>query len=617
MNSIALHERVTSDYRSYIQSFINIKDQRIREFVAEEFDSDGLLPEPLVQFNPSYMKDESVDELIQKNVIHHELKSIFGSYNLYKHQVEAIKNGVSGKGFVVTSGTGSGKSLTYLATIFDYVLNNAQSIHGGCAVLVYPMNALINSQEEEIMKYEHNYLWSKLPDHLKLQYKRDHPDNRGKSTTILLDEIRHVSSVEFPIRYAKYTGQEKEAQRIQVSEDKPHIILTNYMMLELIMTRHKEEWMRSLIRKNLKFLVFDELHTYRGRQGADVSMLVRRIRDLATQELIGIGTSATMATEGSLGDRKQAVASVAQTIFGAHYDISQIVEEYLETYTSIGGELISPSSVLKAVTASPNFETYSSNHFCVWLESYIALNEIEPGYYQRQKPQKISYIATKLAEYCTIDEISAHNHIERFLSNLEQLNELGASQNPRRSFLPFRFHQFISQTSTVYVTLDTPDKRTLSLQSGRYIKESQEDRFIFPVLFSRYSGHEFLCVRKNYEEFVLEPREPNDHTVHITKDDLKGNREEGTKKKMMTKQDLFEGYVVFDHQGDEPLWDDGFIRELPESWWKEVGEEAVLDNYYQYRVPQPIYINTNGGFSDEPSENFSIKAWVYPCKVVI
>ena len=121
MNSISLHQRVTSDYRSYIQSFINIKDQRIREFVEKEFESEGLLPEPLIQFNPSYKKDESVSDLIAKSIIHPDLKAIFGSYSLYKHQVEAIKNGASQKGFVVTSGTGSGKSLTYLATIFDYV----------------------------------------------------------------------------------------------------------------------------------------------------------------------------------------------------------------------------------------------------------------------------------------------------------------------------------------------------------------------------------------------------------------------------------------------------------------------------------------------------------------
>ena len=68
--------------------------------------------------------------------------------------------------------------------------------------------------------------------------------------------------------------------------------------------------------QDLQFLVLDELHTYRGRQGADVALLVRRIRALlAPKGLQCIGTSATMAS-GSAEDRRTAVASVASKLFG-------------------------------------------------------------------------------------------------------------------------------------------------------------------------------------------------------------------------------------------------------------------------------------------------------------
>jgi ATP-dependent helicase YprA (DUF1998 family) len=49
------------------------------------------------------------------------------------------------------------------------------------------------------------------------------------------------------------------------------------MMLELLLTRVRERSIRDGIYENLRFLVFDELHTYRGRQGADIAMLIRRI----------------------------------------------------------------------------------------------------------------------------------------------------------------------------------------------------------------------------------------------------------------------------------------------------------------------------------------------------
>jgi ATP-dependent helicase YprA (DUF1998 family) len=95
----------------------------------------------------------------------------------------------------------------------------------------------------------------------------------------------------------------------------PDILLTNYVMLELILTRATER--RMLASKMLQFLVLDELHTYRGRQGADVALLVRRVRDrLAAGEVQRVGTSATLAGAGSYDERRGAVAKMATQVFG-------------------------------------------------------------------------------------------------------------------------------------------------------------------------------------------------------------------------------------------------------------------------------------------------------------
>ena len=88
-------------------------------------------------------------------------------------------------------------------------------------------------------------------------------------------------------------------------------------MLELLMTR-QNELDRAVIANadGLDFLVLDELHTYRGRQGADVAMLVRRVRDRLCPEKapVCIGTSATMATEGDDAERAAVVAAVASPL---------------------------------------------------------------------------------------------------------------------------------------------------------------------------------------------------------------------------------------------------------------------------------------------------------------
>jgi ATP-dependent helicase YprA (DUF1998 family) len=113
-----------------------------------------------------------------------------------------------------------------------------------------------------------------------------------------------------PVTYARYTGQESPEERQQLAETPPDILLTNYVMLELIMTRQDFPDPQVVAHaQGLRFLVLDELHTYRGRQGADVAMLVRRVRERLNLHLLCVGTSATMASEGT-ADVSRALFSI-------------------------------------------------------------------------------------------------------------------------------------------------------------------------------------------------------------------------------------------------------------------------------------------------------------------
>jgi len=119
-----------------------------------------------------------------------------------------------------------------------------------------------------------------------------------------------------PVTFARYTGQESADERRRILAEPPDILLTNYVMLELVLTRPDER--KHLVRaaENLRFLVLDELHTYRGRQGADVAMLVRRLRDqCAADDLQIVGTSAAMASAGTLEARSRVVSDVATRLF--------------------------------------------------------------------------------------------------------------------------------------------------------------------------------------------------------------------------------------------------------------------------------------------------------------
>ena len=368
MNVFDTHRQIVDDYAQYIRSFINISDPEIAEKVEDSLSEGRLWPQPLLQFNPAYEKVGPIEKVIASGLLHDDVRHIFDGYSLYRHQREAIELGVGGTDFVVTSGTGSGKSLTYIGTIFNHLLTD-RGAEGVAAVIVYPMNALINSQTNEFNAYKENY---------ERNIERD-----------------------FPITFGQYTGQEKEERRQAMREDPPQVLLTNYMMLELLLTRVQERSIRDAVFENLRYLVFDELHTYRGRQGADVSMLIRRIQSQCKQSVCCIGTSATMVSVGSAESQRSEVARVASTVFGRSFEPDQIVDETLEQSLAVAGARPSKHELHAAITTGIDpaaDETELRKHpVAVWLENRIALEERD-GRLARRMPMGFEDVVVALAE---------------------------------------------------------------------------------------------------------------------------------------------------------------------------------------------------------------------------
>lgn len=607
MKAFQIHKNIVEDYKNYLQSFTRIKDSRIKKEVDEAFQSGKFLPEPLIQFNPSYELGKSLDELSDMGITHPKLKKIFGNYNLYAHQVEAILKGTQSENFIVTSGTGSGKSLTYLASIFNRILQTNNQ--GTKAIIVYPMNALINSQEEEIKKYEINYLKSFLPGIA--------INEREKTLDEIIADLRTKTAERFPISFRKYTGQEKKDEKQKAEIDNPNIILTNYMMLELIMTRDSESWLRDAMMNNLEFLVFDELHTYRGRQGADVSMLIRRIHQQCQKPVVCIGTSATMASEGNVEERKKVIASVASDIFATTFSPEQIINEKLACCTnSIQTQQNSfelQESIASSVYLGNDPAAFKSHPLAIWLENNIALQRDSLGNLERGKPIALKAIAQRLSEASKENVSECERALVNLLTWCEKLNIEGSSKRPAQSFLPFKIHQFISQTGNVLVTLDSKEKRHITLDTSLYIKLGNEEKRLFPVLFSRFSGYDFICVRKQNGQLV--PRMPDDLPPKISKDDLKADKETGKQKRFLTEDDFLDGYIVLPEQEDD-LWTSFDEDLLPETWFnRKVRTIGKFDNYYEFRLPRKIYFDNQGNYSH--TEKLANEGWFIAARLLL
>lgn len=310
MDVFEFREKLVGEYSEFTRSFTRIKAKDISSFVTAAYESQRYWPAPLVQVNPNFKVGHSVDALVQSGQLHQECARIFRagksaasagvSLNLFKHQEEAISFAQTGASYVLTTGTGSGKSLAYFIPIVDAILKAKASdkTPRTRAIIIYPMNALANSQLEELGKFLGDY------------------------------------GDDAPVTFGRYTGQEDDEERQRLASNPPDILLTNFMMLELLMTRQDDKD-KAVIRnaKGLRFLVLDELHTYRGRQGADVALLVRRVREALAERLQCIGTSATMATEGTEATKNAVVAEVATRLFGAEISPAHVITETLQRVT--------------------------------------------------------------------------------------------------------------------------------------------------------------------------------------------------------------------------------------------------------------------------------------------
>ncbi len=459
MDVFKLRNEVIGEYASYVRSFLEIRDPKIARLVDTKLDAGALWPDPLVQLNPAFEAGATFDELVGEGVLHGETRRIFKRLRLHRHQVDALRAARRGRNYVLTTGTGSGKSLSYIVPIVDHALRLGEKRRSGVrAVVVYPMNALANSQKEELAKF--------------------------------LSPGGEEPRVTFQI----YTGQQSDAERKAVQADPPDILLTNYVMLELILTRSSE---RALVdaMSELRFLVLDELHTYRGRQGADVALLVRRLREtVGARDVIHVGTSATLAGGGSAPqadrwqEQQKEVARLASRLFGATVDPGDVVGETLSRATTEGdAETFKERLVerLKEFNGKADFpDGFKADPLASWIESNLGLRE-EAGRRERRPPRALHDAARELAKETGVDKPVCQDALSRTLL-----------EGHRQGVFAFRLHQLVSKGESVWATLEPESRRHATLDAQRFSRQDGREKRLLPLAFCRECGQDYYVVRR-------------------------------------------------------------------------------------------------------------------------
>jgi ATP-dependent helicase YprA (DUF1998 family) len=566
MDAFGIRNKMIDGYRSFSEGFVDIQDRRILDKLEEEGNQSRQWPDPWLSLNPSFMSGGSIGELVGRGLLDEACKDIFrvkktpddrGSMELtlHKHQADAIGIARTKQSYVVTTGTGSGKSLAYIIPIVDHVLRNGSG-KGVQAIIVYPMNALANSQRDELEKF-----------------------------------LLHGFDGNPPVTFQRYTGQEDHETRQAILKNPPDIILTNYVMLEYVLTRPDERTSLISAARGLRFLVLDELHTYRGRQGADVAMLVRRLRDAcsANDTLQCIGTSATMSSEGTSEQQQNDVARVASRIFGTDVPGTNVVMETLIRVTHVrerdAGDLIRAvrercHTEFSIAGLAANYQGLQNDPLASWIEDIFGLAiEDTTNRLIRSHPTTVDKAAGTLAEEIRVDASDCRRAIQATLLAGSQARH----SETGRPLFAFRLHQFISKGGSVYVTAESEAERTID--TSFQVATGADEKRLYPLAFCRECGQEYLMVTKtkgaNGSTFIAR------HQLRIQKDNPEGQ----------------DGYLYISADAEwpkDPLAED----RIPASWRGEGPSGKHIIDSKRGRVPERYVVLPQGSGAPESADAF-------------
>lgn len=192
----------------------------------------------------------------------------------YRHQLKSWETLLkSKKSIAVTTGTGSGKTECFMIPVLHDIYENCRNQEGVSAIFLYPLNALISSQQKRMDA------WCKALD--------------GINYALLMGSTPSNAS---PKDIAKSLPQ--LISRKQIRETPPQILFTNPTMLEYMLVRNADVPIIKKSQGKLRWIVLDEAHTLTGSKASEMALLIRRVISAFGMSIKDIRFAITSATVG-------------------------------------------------------------------------------------------------------------------------------------------------------------------------------------------------------------------------------------------------------------------------------------------------------------------------------
>jgi Lhr-like helicase len=496
MNSFRVLKSIQADYRQSVESTQVIKDQRVKDLITKAIEEDELLwRDAYVQISRRFKKGAPLRRLVDEGALHPDVLKVFyrdekdrqsPPIDLHMHQLKSVRAYAEGRNYLVSTGTSSGKSNCFFIPIVDACLKR-KGQKGIKAIVVYPMNALANSQ-----------YWNMA--------------NRLVGTGLRIGRFTGQTAKTEEEAMKGYRGEPLESEvldRQTMFDNPPDILITNYKMLEYMLLRpHDRRMLNPEWAEALQFLVLDEAHSYEGRRGADVAFLIRRVK----RRMKGIGrvrcvaTSATLVKHPDPSKEFEMVKEFFSQLFGE--ELGDYITEEEEELPS--PDLGFPSSITPDFALIDRFDEdpeqirwelaervlgrplSSELRNAESLRDLLDRTELFHRVYQAlmERPKTVREIVVSLVD-TGLDEGTL-----RFL--VEGLLRLGMTElSDGRQIIPTRLHAFFQSGGRIAECLKCGYMTVRGETSCPTCAEGGEPLPLYPLHFCRTCGEKLYGVSQN------------------------------------------------------------------------------------------------------------------------
>lgn len=497
MNPIETTKTIENDYLSYLQSILTLKDKELTQKAYIALSENKFIKGPYLEATPPFIQGKALSKLISEKIVCNEFLKISKAVEidrpLYLHQEIALKKvAINRRNIIVATGTGSGKTECFLYPIFNELMlqNLSGNLSDGVrALLLYPMNALANDQMKRLRGLLANY-----PDITFGRYTGETIESEKKALEVYRD--KKEKEIKAKNRNAKkgidYNDSDldplpnERVSRESMRKNPPHMLLTNYAMLEYLLIRPEDTmFFDGSCAKAWRFIVLDEAHTYKGANGTEIALLLRRLKERVCRNeknvIQCIATSATLGNKDAFPD----LALFATNIFDEIFEVEDIVtSERKKRNIEIS---MTKYSIDEYRSFKNSIQSMSEDDAGVWLFDRLIKDKriVNVLRILETKPKNLSDIAKQV-----FSDYSDENVMMKGLVLLIELGVLAKSDKDSAALLPARYHLFVRALEGVYIALYPEKEVFLDRKEIFYIGE--ENVPVFELANCQNCGQEYL-----------------------------------------------------------------------------------------------------------------------------